>query len=194
MDQIKTGKLIRFLRQKQGMTQLELAEKIGVSDKAVSKWERGCGAPEISLLPCVSETLHVDTKALLRGDLEENGVTNGNMKKTDFYVCPDCGNLVFSTDPADINCCGKKLAPMQPQKADAAHRLTVENSDGEWYITSNHAMRREHYISFLAFQTGDMLLVKKQYPEWGLEVRMPRVSHGRLLWYCTQHGLYMQDI
>lgn len=41
MDQTKTGKLIRSLRLEKGMTQLELAESIGVSDKAVSKWERG---------------------------------------------------------------------------------------------------------------------------------------------------------
>ncbi|MDY3816169.1 MAG: helix-turn-helix transcriptional regulator [Candidatus Limiplasma sp.] len=41
MDQVKTGELIRLLRQKQGLTQLALASQIGVSDKAVSKWERG---------------------------------------------------------------------------------------------------------------------------------------------------------
>lgn len=44
MDQIRTGSLIRRLRLEQGMTQLALAERLGVSDKAVSKWERGCGA------------------------------------------------------------------------------------------------------------------------------------------------------
>lgn len=41
MDQMKTGMLIRMLRQRRQMTQLQLAERIGVSDKAVSKWERG---------------------------------------------------------------------------------------------------------------------------------------------------------
>ena len=41
MDQIKTGALIRALRQRRQMTQLQLAETVGVSDKAVSKWERG---------------------------------------------------------------------------------------------------------------------------------------------------------
>ena len=84
MDQMKTGALIRALRQRRGMTQLRLAERIGVSDKAVSKWERGRGAPDISLLPALSEALGVDTKALLRGDLEENEMTNGNLKKRAF--------------------------------------------------------------------------------------------------------------
>ena len=48
MDQIKTGALIRTLRLKRGMTQFALAEMIGVSGKAVSKWECGGGAPDIS--------------------------------------------------------------------------------------------------------------------------------------------------
>lgn len=90
MDQIKTGKIIRSIRLKKKLTQLELAEMIGVSDKAVSKWERGCGAPDISLLPLLSEALQIDTEALLRGDTEENDMNNGNMKKMKFYICPDC--------------------------------------------------------------------------------------------------------
>lgn len=65
MDQAKTGNLIRSLRQKQHMTQLELAEKINVSDKAVSKWERGCGAPDISLLPALAAALGVEPGVLL---------------------------------------------------------------------------------------------------------------------------------
>jgi len=71
MDQIKTGKLIRVLRQKQNLTQLALAEKIHVSDKTISKWERGCGAPDIALLPLLSGALSVDMEALLKGTLEE---------------------------------------------------------------------------------------------------------------------------
>ena len=98
MDQMKTGGLIRTLRRRRGLTQLALAERLGVSDKAVSKWERGRGAPDIALFPSLSEALGVDTKALLRGDLEENEMTNGNMKRTRFYVCPDCGSLLLSTE------------------------------------------------------------------------------------------------
>lgn len=46
MDQIKTGALIRTLRTEQGFTRRTLAKKLCVSDKAVSKWERGCGTPD----------------------------------------------------------------------------------------------------------------------------------------------------
>ena len=194
MDQAKTGNLIRSLRQKQHMTQLELAEKINVSDKAVSKWERGCGAPDISLLPALAAALEVEPGVLLQGDLDANRQSNGNMKKIRVYVCPACGNVVFSTDEADVICCGKKLAALLPQKADETQLLTMEMVENEWFVTSAHEMRREHYISFLALVNGDTLIVRKFYPEWGLETRLPRVAHGMLLWYCTRDGLFWQEI
>ena len=140
MDQAKTGNLIRSLRQKQQMTQLELAEKINVSDKAVSKWERGCGAPDISLLPALAAALGVEPGVLLQGDLDANRRSNGNMKKIRVYVCPACGNVVFSTDEADVICCGKKLAALRPQKADETQRLTMEIVENEWFVTSAHGM------------------------------------------------------
>ena len=112
MDQIKTGRLLRALRQAQGMTQRTLAAHIGVSDKAGSKWERGCGAPDIALLPQLSQALQVDLHALLRGALEENDMTNGNLNKLRIYVCPDCGNLLLATDEAAVSCCGRALTPL----------------------------------------------------------------------------------
>ena len=194
MDQIKTGSLIRSLRLRQGMTQLALAERLGVSDKAVSKWECGGGAPDIALLPALAEVLGVSARALLRGELEENDKTNGDLKKLLFYRCPGCGNLLFSTDGAEVHCCGQTLAPLAPREPDEGHALSVEISDGEWFLTSPHEMRREHHISFAAFLTGDTLLVKKLYPEWDMQARLPFFAHGTLLWYCTGHGLFTQEI
>lgn len=194
MDQIKTGKIIRSIRLKKKLTQLELAEMIGVSDKAVSKWERGCGAPDISLLPLLSEALQIDTEALLRGDTEENDMNNGNMKKMKFYICPDCGNIVFSADKTSVSCCGKKLSPIEPQPEDEKHSLNVEVSDGDYYITSLHEMKRDHYISFIALLTDDTAVVKKRYPEWNFEARLPHYAHGTLLWYCINDGLFYRDV
>ena len=154
MDQVKTGKLIRSLRLKHKLTQLALAEMLGVSDKAVSKWERGCGAPDISLLPLLSQALGVDTEVLLRGELEENALSNGNLNKLKSYLCPDCGNLLFSTDDADVHCCGKRLQPMEARKAGGAEALSVTVCDGGWAVTSSHEMRREHNISFWPFSPG----------------------------------------
>lgn len=194
MDQIKTGALIRELRQKHGMTQLELAGKINVSDKAVSKWERGCGMPEVAVIPALAGALQVDVSALLRGSLEENSKSNGNLRKMNFYVCPDCGNLLFSTDMAEVSCCGRKLDAMKPVKAAPEDQLVAGPVETELFVTSAHEMTREHYISFVAILNGDTFAMKKQYPEWGLETRLPFYAHGTLVWYCTKHGLFYQNI
>jgi glucose-1-phosphate thymidylyltransferase len=73
MDANKVGKAIAFLRRKKGYTQNKLAEKLGVSDKAVSKWERGLGVPDVSLLAKLSIILDTDIESLLNGDILHNG-------------------------------------------------------------------------------------------------------------------------
>ena len=91
MDQIKMGHLIRQMRKKAGLTQIQLAERLCVSDKAVSKWERGQGVPDVSIFPALAEVFHVKVENLLAGELEENEMSNGNLKKMKFYICPACG-------------------------------------------------------------------------------------------------------
>ena len=91
MDQIKTGRLIRELRLKSGLTQKQLADRINVTDKAVSKWETGGGCPDISVLSALAEVFGADISSLLAGEINENESEIGNMKKMKFYICPDCG-------------------------------------------------------------------------------------------------------
>lgn len=68
MDAEKTGRFIAELRGERGLTQRELAEKIGVTDKAVSKWERGRGFPDVSLLETLSNELGVSIAELISGE------------------------------------------------------------------------------------------------------------------------------
>ena len=197
MDNVKIGNLIYRLRKEKGMTQLQLAERLHISDKTVSKWERGLGCPEISLLTDLSRVFGVDLEKLLSGRLDANEERGGNMKKLNFYVCPECGNVITAMTEAGISCCGKKLKALEPVKAAEvkAHdeeRLLVENIENDYYISSAHPMLKEHYISFVALLTGDTLTLKKQYPEWDLQVRIPGRAHGKLIWYCTNHGLFYQ--
>jgi len=192
MDQAKTGILIRTLRTQQGLTQKALAESIGVGDKAVSKWERGLGCPDVSLLPELSKVLGVGLEALLSGRLDANDQERGNMKKLRFYVCPDCGNLITASGETGISCCGKTLLPLEPQKAEDRDKLSVEKIDDSWFVSSPHPMTKEHYVSFVALLTGDSLILRWLYPEWDLQTRLPCVGHGILLWYCTRHGLFRQ--
>ena len=114
------------------------------------------------------------------------------MKKTAFYICPDCGNVVAAMADAAVSCCGKRLEASQPQKAEGEDRLTVETVENGLFITSGHPMSKDHYITFAALLTGDSLILRRQYPEWGLQVRLPAIGHGRLLWCCSRHGLFYQ--
>ena len=190
MDQTKTGGLIRALRTQKGLTQKALAEAIGVGDKAVSKWERGLGCPDVSLLPEISRVLGVGLETLLSGSLDANDQERGNMKKLNFYVCPDCGNLITAATEVGVSCCGRTLLPLEPQKPEEP--LSVEKIDDSWFVSSPHPMTKDHYVSFVALLTGDTLFLRRLYPEWDLQTRIPAFGHGILLWYCTQHGLFRQ--
>ncbi len=66
MNDGSAGIIIRQARLARGMTQKQLAEKMGISDKAVSKWERGTGLPDVSLLLTLADILDMDVRALLR--------------------------------------------------------------------------------------------------------------------------------
>ena len=194
MDQVKIGQLIRTQRTQRGLTQKALAEDIGVGDKAVSKWERGLGCPDVSLLPEISRVLGIGLEALLSGQLDANDQERGNMKKLRFYVCPDCGSLITATAEAGVSCCGRTLLPLKPQKVESEDKLSVEKIDDSWFVASSHPMTKDHYISFVALLTGDTLLLRRLYPEWDLQTRIPCLGHGILLWYCTRHGLFQQII
>lgn len=194
MNCVKVGEVIRLLRSEKGMTQKQLAEKMNLSDKTVSKWERGLGCPDVSLLTELSKILDVDISTLLSGELSADDFTGGNMKNTKFYVCPQCGNVTLCTGNAGVVCCGRKLEPLAVKKADGAHLLSTENVEDERFITSSHPMQKDHYISFIALASGEKVQIFKQYPEWNIQLRLPKSEHGKLLWYCTEHGLYFTDI
>ena len=194
MDPIRTGELIRRFRTERGLTQKELAERIHVSDKTVSKWECGAGCPDVSLLPALAEVFGTDVGVLLSGEIDKHESERGNMKKLKFYVCKTCGNIITATSEAAVTCCGNKLTAMEPKKAEEHEQLTLEELGGEWYITAAHSMTKEHYISFVAYQNDSSVMLFKQYPEWPVQIHLPLYRSGRLVWYCTECGLLYQDI
>ncbi len=194
MDQIKTGELIRRFRTNQNLTQQQLADKINVSDKAVSKWERGCGCPDVSLLSALADVFGIDVSVLLSGEIDKNESEKGNMKKLRFYVCKECGNIITATSDALVTCCGNKLTALEAGKADGSEQLIAEDIGGEWYITSDHEMKKDHYISFVAYQSDSCIMMFKQYPEWNMQIHLPPYRSGRLVWYCTKHGLTFMEL
>lgn len=194
MDQVKIGELIRKLRTELGLTQRQLAEKINVSDKAVSKWECGNGCPDLSLLTALADVLGTDMQLLLSGEIDKNEMEKGNMNKLRFFVCSKCGNIITATGDAAVTCCGSRLTPLIPRMAKENERLNVEDIGGEWYITAEHEMTKEHFISFAAYQSDCSVMIFKQYPEWAMNIYLPMYRSGRLIWYCGRCGLLYQEL
>ena len=192
MQDNNVGNLIRKLRKEHNMTQKQLADKMNISDKAVSKWERGLGLPDISLISELTDILGANLQSLLDGNMVPNDFVNGNMKNTKYYVCPTCHNITFCTGEAEVSCCSKKLNVQAMIKAKEGEKLNIQVIEKDWYISSDHPMTKDHYISFIAFVTGDRIHIIKQYPEWNLSVREPINGHAMLVWYCTVHGLFYQ--
>ena len=185
-----TGDTIRELREKNGFTQKQLGDLLAVSDKTVSKWETGKGLPDSTLLLPLATALGVSVSELLRGEQVENKNRAANMARGKFYVCPLCGNVIFAAGNAEISCCGIHLPPLDAEPADEAHGAAVELIENEYYITMDHPMTKDHFISFLAHVTGERVQIVKWYPEQNAETRIPRVRRGKLYAYCNLHGLF----
>lgn len=165
-----------------------------ISDKTISKWERGLGCPDVSLLGELSDVLGINIEKILLEYLDPNSVDGGNMKKINFFVCPNCGNVITSTGKADASCCGRKLEALQAKPADDSHRVNVEKIEDDYYITFNHEMSKAHNISFVAYVSYDRVLLIKLYPEQNGEVRFPQMHEGKLYFYCSQHGLWENNL
>lgn len=189
MKQTAIGAGIRECREKAGLTQAQLAQAVGVTAKAVSKWETGAGLPDISLLEPLSAALSLSMTELFSGETMKNNNRAANMLKTKFYVCPVCGNIVHSVGELAVSCCGITLPPLEAEEADEEHRLSVMPVEDEWFVESIHPMTKDHFLSFVALVQSDRVTLVKWYPEGAAEARFPRRGRGVLYAYCNKHGL-----
>ena len=85
MNQYVTGAVIKELREKNKLTQQALAEKLGVSDKTVSKWETAKGYPDITLLEPIAETFGISVTELISGNAVTNANVSANMLRSKFW-------------------------------------------------------------------------------------------------------------
>lgn len=184
-----TADTIKTLREGRKLTQRALAEAVGVTDKAVSKWESGRGLPDISLVEPLAAALGVSVAELLTGDVRQNANRAGNLLRSHFYVCPVCGNVLYALGEGSYSCCGVALAPAEAEEPDEGHALEVESIEDEWYVTLDHPMRKDHYISFIAYVTTDGVTIKKLYPEQEAAARFRCGQSGIIVAYCNRHGL-----
>ena len=194
MDQYVTGAIIRELREKKQLTQAELAEKLFVSDKAVSKWENGKGYPDLSLLEGLAGALDVSVAELLSGKTVSNVNVSANMLRSKFYVCPVCGNAIHAMGEAVIHCHGVPLTPQQAEETDENHMIFIEGVEDEYFVRIEHEMTKSHYISFMAAVSPDRLQMVKLYPEGNAEARFKTSMVKKIFFYCNRDGLFSIDV
>lgn len=193
MNTYVTGMTIRTLREKRGITQSALGDQLGVSGKTVSKWETAKGLPDICLIQPLAEALGVSVIELMNGEFVINQNRSSNMARTKLYVCPVCGNAIYSIGNAVVSCCGITLPALEAEEADHEHFLNIENVEDECFLAIHHPMTKEHFISFVVSVTADRTNMVKFYPEGNAQTRMQLRGHGTIYWYCSQHGLFKKN-
>lgn len=189
MNHYVTGATIRRLREAHRLTQSQLADTLGVTAKAVSKWETAKGLPDLTLIQPLAAALGVSVAELMSGNVVVNRNGAANLLRSKFYVCPLCGNVLHATGDAVISCCGIPLPALEAEETDDTHALTLEKVEDETFVTIRHEMTKEHYISFLAHVTMDRIQMVKFYPEGNAETRLSLRGRGLLYLYCNKHGL-----
>ena len=182
--------IIRTRRTALGLTQEQLAGKLGVSAPAVNKWERGNSYPDITLIEPLAQALDISVMELLSGDWVTNANRAGNLLRSKWYVCPICGNILHSTGAAVVSCCGLTLPPLEAELPDGDHAITVEPVEDEYYVTVDYPMEKGHFLSFLAGVSDEGVQLVKLYPEGNGAARL---KLRRMKWvyaYCNRHGLF----
>ena len=194
MNNYITGKIIKELRERQQLTQMELADIIGVSDKAISKWETGKGLPDITLIEPLSQALKVSVIELMNGEYIINQNKSSNMLKSRFSVCPICSNIIYTMGENINSCCGINLPILEAESENKNNIINCETIENEYYIWVKHDMTKEHYISFISYVTNDRCEIVKLYPEQNAEARFFKRGKGIIYAYCNKDGLIKKII
>ena len=194
MNTYVTGVTIKRLRESRFLTQAELAQRLGVSSKTISKWETAKGLPDISLLQPLAQALGISVIELMNGEHIINKNISANILRSKFYVCPVCGNAMYALGDTVVSCCGITLPALEAEEPDDDHTITIETVEDEHFITVHHPMTKQHYISFVAFVTSDRLQFVKLYPEGNAQTRLQLRDRGYPYAYCNQHGLFKKKI
>jgi DNA-binding XRE family transcriptional regulator/desulfoferrodoxin (superoxide reductase-like protein) len=194
MNQYVTGSIIKELRENKKLTQQQLADKLYVSDKTISKWETGKGYPDITLLEPLASELGISVIELMAGKSVINTNKSFNMMKTKFWVCPVCGNIICSTGNTVISCCGILLPSLEVETDDNNHEITIDKSEDEYYVKISHEMTKQHYISFIAAVKDNGYELTKLYPEGEAEARFKIERTQYIYYFCNHHGLFRKKI
>lgn len=151
----KTGQLIEKYRKEKKLTQVELAEKLGVSKSAISKWENGNNLPDITLLEPLSEILGIDKLLLFTSEYEakeESNEKTKQVKKKDIFKIITI-SILFIFSIAFTNYISYKLYK---------HKLSILESQ-ETSVYRFYSTDEEYYVNgYIIFQNGESTIVFDQ--------------------------------
>jgi len=192
MNEYITGLTIKKLREENKLTQVELAKRLNISDKTISKWETGKGYPDIEMLEPLAKVFNVSIVELLNGNTISNSNVSANLLKANFYVCPICKNVITSIGEGLIMCHGISL-PVQEKEEDNG-LIDIQKIENEYYVSIKHEMSKTNYISFIAAVASDSIQIKKLYPEASPEAyfRIPGVKY--IYYYSNNDGLFYKKV
>ncbi|MGM9969409.1 MAG: helix-turn-helix domain-containing protein [Anaeroplasma sp.] len=186
MNQYVTGNVIKSIRENKGFTQSELAEKLHVSPKTISKWETGKGFPDVALLEDLSKVLCVSLSELFSGEMVKNSNTHSNILNSNIYVCPICGNVIFSVGENLVCCHGIELYPLEAEDVDLNYQIVED----EIYFNIDSPMTKDDYVSFIAGVSSDRFEIKKLYFEGPAEARLKMEGLKYVYYYKNRDGLF----
>jgi desulfoferrodoxin (superoxide reductase-like protein) len=146
------------------------------------------------LLQPLAAALGVSLIELMNGVTVANRNVSANLLRSKFYVCPLCGNVIHCGGESVVSCCGLTLPPLEAEEADEEHPLRIEEVEDEHFVTVDHPMTKQHYISFVAYMTTDRMQLVKLYPEGNAQTRLQLRGRGVMYFYCNRHGLFKRKI
>ena len=139
MENYVTGTAIRTRREQLGITQQQLADRLAVSNKTISKWENGRGLPDITLLEPLAAELKISLPELLAGEQIVNANRSANLLRSCIYVCPVCGNVIHAMGQAMISCCGVTLPLSQGDRFNMVKLYPEGNAEARFF-TRGHGI------------------------------------------------------
>ena len=108
-------------------------------------------------------------------------------------VCPICGNIIHTMGENINSCCGISLPILEAENENKKHIINCKIIENEYYISIEHDMTKEHYISFIAYITNDRCEIVKLYPEQNAEARFLKRGKGIIYAYCNKDGLIKKN-
>jgi DNA-binding XRE family transcriptional regulator len=119
----------------------------------------------------------------------ENRNVAANLKRSSFYVCPDCGNIVWSAGEVAVSCCGHALEPLAAKKSEGALDASVQVEDGVTRVHVKHPMTKDDHLLFIAAVGDDLVRVKRLYPEQEARAEFPLQGPCKVYAYGSNCGL-----